>query len=219
MAPGAGRQTELKFRRWGGRRNKAGRKPGPGRRCVAHRRRAFHIPREPVHVTLRAAAGLPSLRGDHLFIALRGALAKASHATFRVLQFSAQADHVHLIVEADRPNALSCGVQGLAIRIARAINRTLGRRGRVWGDRFHAHALATPREVRNALVYVLNNVRKHIPGVRGLDPRSSAAWFGGWKTRVRRPDGSSPVAEARTWLARVGWLRWGGIGVDESPRR
>jgi hypothetical protein len=48
-------------------------------------------------------------------------------------------------------------VRGLAIRVARAVNRALGRRGRVFADRYHARALTTPRAVRHALVYVLMN--------------------------------------------------------------
>src|SRR5262249_51577855 len=36
------------------------------------------------------------------------------------------------------------------------------------GDRYHARSLSTPREVRNALVYVLNNWRKHVRGAPGL---------------------------------------------------
>jgi len=67
-----------------------------------------------------------------------------------------QVNHVHVLVEADGSTALARGVQGLSIRLAKAINRVLGRRGRVWADRFHARALRTPREVRNGLVYVID---------------------------------------------------------------
>jgi hypothetical protein len=142
----------------------------------------------------------------------------ASGDAFRVLQFSVQVDHVHLLVEAEGTSALRGGVQGLAIRIARAVNRALGRCGRVWGDRFHARMLRTPREVRNVLVYVLNNFRKHVPGARGLDPCSSARWFAGWRNRATTMAEAVPVASARTWLARVGWRRHGLIDVEEAPR-
>ena len=106
----------------------------------------------------------------------------------------------------------------MAIRAARACNRTLGRRGVVWSDRYHARMLATPREVRNALVYILANVKKHVPGTRGIDPRSSARWFEGWHRAIDAPGEPSPVAKACTWLARVGWRRHGLLGVEEAPR-
>src|SRR5262249_33939996 len=182
----------------------------------AHRRRAPHDRRCPVHVTLRACADVPSLRRDDVFAVVRAGFTRASTVSFRVLHFSVQRDHVHLLVEAE-PCGLRRGVQGLTIRIAKAINRTLRRRGKVWGDRYHARALTTPREVRHALVYVLQNWRKHLRGVRGLDPRSSAGWFTGWRTALAAPPGPAPVVRARTWLASVGWRRCGLLGMEESP--
>lgn len=211
------RQLDLTFRSWGGRRDNAGRKPGPGRRSVQHRRRAPHEPRCPVHVTLRAASGLPTLRGDRAFGAIRRAVAQASRAGFRLVHFSVQRDHLHLLVEADQAPRLQRGIQGLAIRVAKAVNRALGRRGPVWGDRYHARLLRTPREVRNALVYVLSNVRKHIARARGLDPCSSAPFFDGWRGGVSRVAAASPVVRATTWLMRVGWRRRGLIDPEERP--
>jgi REP element-mobilizing transposase RayT len=106
-----------------------------------------------VHVTLRAAGPIRCLRASRVFPSVRVSLDGASRPSFRVIQFSAQNDHLHLIVEADDGRALSNGVRGLAIRLARTVNRVLDRRGQVWADRYHARALTTPREVRNALVY------------------------------------------------------------------
>ena len=211
-------QLELRPRTWGGRRDGAGRKPAPGRRAVPHRPRVPHQRHCPAHVTLRASAAVPSLRVGRLLLATRSALAAASTSRFRVLQYSIQADHLHLVVEADGPTEFERGVRGLAIRVAKAVNRALGRAGRVWGDGYHARMLRTPREVRNALVYVLNNFRKHLRGVRGLDPCSSARWFDGWRSAPAGVVESSPVARACTWLARVGWRRRGLIDVDECPR-
>jgi hypothetical protein len=141
----------------------------------------------------------------------------ASGKRLHVVHFSVQADHVHLIVEAESRGALSRGLQGLAIRIARAVNRALGLRGKVWGDRYHARALRTPREVRNGLVYVLQNWRKHVPGAHGLDPCSSAEWFGGFRDAGETIAPWSPVAAPRTWLAAMGWRRHGSIAIGEKP--
>src|SRR5262245_10938332 len=217
MAHGA--QSAFVFRTWGGRRSGAGRPPASGRRAVPHRRRTPHDPRIPVHVTLRAAATIPSLRGDSVFGAVRGALVAAPRTSFRVLHFSVQTDHVHLLVEAEGTTGLARGCQGLAVRLAQAVNPVLGRRGSVWGDRYHARWLRTPAEVRNALVYVLQNFRKHVPHARGFDSRSSAAWFDGWRTPPPRPCEPAPVGLPRTWLARVGWRRHGRIDAGEEPRR
>jgi putative transposase len=172
-----------------------------------------------VHVTLRAKGAVPSLRSPVIFASLRRALERANKEWFRVVQFSVQTDHVHLIVEADERVPLSRGVQGLAVRLARAINRAARRRGKVWGDRFHARALTSPRQVRTALGYVLLNFCKHLRAGPGVDPCSSGPWFAGWKRPPPCASTPPPVQRAQSWLAAVGWRRAGGpIGFDEGPR-
>jgi hypothetical protein len=145
---------------------------------------------------------------------------------FRVTHYSIQRDHVHLIVEAEDAAALSCGMKGVAARLARAVNRVFGRRGPVFDGRYHHRALGTPREVRAALAYVLLNSRKHA-GERVLrsaaidlrvDPASSSRWFSGWAQPTEPPADAPAVAPARTWLLRTGWRRHGLIRPDEIPR-
>jgi putative transposase len=203
---------------WGGRRPGAGRKPGPRPR-VPHRARPAHRAAHPVHATLRASREVGSLRAARLFPAIRAALGSASGRTFRVLHFSVQADHVHLLVEAGDREALSRGLRGLAIRLARAVNRARAKRGRVWADRYHARELTTPREVRSALAYVLMNWAKHRPDARGLDPCASGWWFAGWREQHPGPPPGvdRPVVPPRTWLARVGWRRHGLISRADGP--
>src|SRR6185436_1901250 len=116
----------------------------------------------------------------------------------------------HLVVEADTRMGLIRGVQGLAVRCAKAVKKALGRKGAVWDHRYHARRLKTPREVRTAFLYVLLNFRKHHRAAPGIDPRSSGRFFDGWKRPPKPPPGPSTVAPARTWLAREGWRRAGG---------
>ena len=175
--------------------------------------------RHPVHVTLRAREDVPLLRAGDAFVAVRGALKRGSKDWFRVAEFSVQNDHVHLLVEADSRLALIRGVQGLAVRIAKAINRELGRRGPVWASRYHARRLATPAEVRAALVYVLLNFCKHLGAPPGIDPCSSGRWFDGW-AGIPPPSEVSPLPEPRTWLLKIGWRLAGGpIHFSEAPVR
>jgi REP element-mobilizing transposase RayT len=171
-------------------------------------------------VTLRARAGLPSLRSQRAFAALGRALSLSSRGAFRVLHFSAQTDHLHLIVEADSRRALGRGVQGLAGRCARAVNKAWERHGAVWAHRFHARPLRTPTEVRHALAYVLLNFRKHLRAAPSIDPRSSGRWFDGWRDPPATATLPGTLSRPRTWLASVGWQRGGGpIDVREVPGR
>ena len=151
---------------------------------------------------------------------------------FRLTQYSLQSNHLHLIAEAGDRRALSRGMQGLLVRVARAPNELWRRVGSVFSDRFHARELRSPREVRAALVYVIQNARHHGLHFRGVDPCSSGAWFDGWKERFSVAVGEraaiasgeqlasaigAPVAQARTWLLSEGWRRRGLIEIDESP--
>ena len=178
-------QLDLPFKRpgRGGARKNAGRKPGPHPR-TPHRARPRHDAGHPVHVTLRARLG--SLRSQFLYPSVRIAISRATrHAPerFRIVHYSVQSNHVHLIVEAAERRALTAGVHGLEMRITRYVNDLLMRRGPLWADRWHGRALKSPRETRNALVYVLANFRKHAsrPVPSGVDPCSSGTWFHGWR--------------------------------------
>ena len=147
---------------WGGRRAGAGRKRNPKRRSVDHLTRARVTRHTPVHVTMRVLPEVWTLRTKRAFRVLRSAMSAASDRLgLRLCDFSVQGNHLHLVVEAENTRSLSRGMQGLSVRIARALNRLMGRRGKVLADRFHSHVLRTPREVAHALHYVRYNDDKH----------------------------------------------------------
>ena len=89
-------------------------------------------------VTLRSH--LAPLRSQFLFPVVRLALLRAGRRAstrFRVVHFSVQRDHLHLIVEARDKRALSSGMRSVAIRVARYVNDVLSRRGALWAERWH----------------------------------------------------------------------------------
>jgi hypothetical protein len=175
--------------------------------------------RFPVLVTLRLRPELPSLRTGREHRTVLTVLSRASErVSFRVVHVSIQVNHLHLIVEAADARALSRGMSGLGVRLAHALNGNWRRCGPVLEYSYHARILRSPREVRNALIYVLNNGRKHGVQGRGVDPGSTGPWFDGWKDLSLRP-GPCPLPTARTWLLAIGWRRRGLIAVAESPRR
>jgi REP element-mobilizing transposase RayT len=143
---------------------------------------------------------------------------------FRLVHYSIQNDHVHMIVEAASARDLACGLKSIAARFARGVNRVFGRAGQVLADRSHVHVLRTPREVRNAIAYVLLNGRRHLanrgralPRIACIDPASSGRWFSGWRKGAPPAQGPPAVAVPRTWLLSVGWRRRGLIDLAEIP--
>ncbi len=141
----AQRELEVAARRtWGGRRAGAGRKPGP-QPPVPHRLRAGLARRYPMHVTLKIRTGLPSLRSVMLVREIeRNFRACCNRGDFRLVHYSLLSNHVHLIVEAPDASALARGMKAIGSRLARAVNRLLGRRGPVLLERFHLRVLRTP---------------------------------------------------------------------------
>ena len=117
------------------------------------------------------------------------------------------------------------------MRLARRINPVLSRCGTLFNERYHARVLKSPRQVRNALRYVLLNERKHSAergekvGRYWVDPYSSGFWFDGWKKRPRFDEPwqkelfarGSPTAAPTVWLLTDpnGWRRHGLIALDE----
>jgi putative transposase len=184
---------------------------------------------------LRVEAGLHSLRGCKMFRALHGALAAGNERPgFRLVEYSVQQGHFHLIVEAKDAASLSRAVQGLAIRLARTVNRTQRRTGRVFADRYRSRLIRGSRDARNTLRYVLNNARRHVRfarrnPTRWTDPCSSAPWFRKWSVPRGVPDftpdrrhatlvslGSAAVPSV-TRLLTSGWARAGPIELLHIP--
>jgi hypothetical protein len=162
------------------------------------------------------ASNSPNLRSPSIFAVVRRSIARAHEARFHIVHFSVQQDHLHLIVEAGDRIALRNCVRGLAIRIARAVNRVAKRRGARFIDRFHARPLSTPREVRASVVYVLQNFRKHLRAPRGLDPCSSGPVR--WMNQAARAAPWRMPGRARSELAcPIGWRRCGLVDDSESP--
>jgi len=217
-------QLELELKipvRWGGAREGSGRKPAPRPR-VWHRARIEFPESHPGLVTIRVRKDVPSLRTVFFVRELERSLREMlKRKEFRVTQYSIQHDHVHLLVEAADTSALSRGMKAVCARLARAVNRVFGRSGSVLDGRYHHRPLRTPREVRNALAYVLLNARKHAselaPAFPGIDPASSGKWFEGWAEPHEPASDRPAVARAQTWLLRAGWRRHGLIRTDEVP--
>src|SRR5207248_633860 len=183
---------QLELPTWGGRRRGAGRKRRGPLALVSHKKRPRHSARFPLHAVVRTRPDLPRLRKREIFQAIQEALrAGGNRFGFRLVHFSVQGNHVHLIVEAIDSLSLTRGMQGLMVRIARAINRAARRRGKVFADHYFARELRTPAEVRRAVRYVLDNHLVHANAEPRTDPCASRA----------------PLVAPRTWLLCIGWLR------------
>ena len=168
-----------------------------------------------------------------MLLILRNQRRRAYSDAFRILHFSIQSNHIHLILEADNGptedpetrhlNAIRSGVSGFMIAFAQRLNSMLERKGPIWADRYHRRDLRTPTETKNALRYVFANARRHgvpLPGDGSCDPFSSAQHFDGFSKpltgRFEEP-GRWPILRPRTWLLEKGWKKHGLIDPWDIP--
>ena len=211
---------------WGGARPGAGRE----KKLVhdpSHTTRPVHQARHPAHISVRVLPVVGRLRKRKLWQVFRTMALRAGDLdTFRVVHLSIQSNHLHMLVEGADAEAIARGIQRFLSMAARAINKLLGRRGKVFMHRYHRVDITSPRQMRNALAYVLNNWRRHREDVTTvgaenelIDPYSTAWAFDGWRDLDERPSWDRlPSAEPTTWLLRVGWRRGGPLlSVREVP--
>jgi putative transposase len=250
-----GRKREAK-NRLGKKRIGRPKKPNAG---VPHSERKAFKSYQPLHVTLRVVRDIGRLRNRAAYTAIReAAITVLRHETFRIVQLSIQGTHIHLIVEAENREALAFGMKAFGISAAKHLNAAFSfgdawwdrairraragqganawperRKGRVFGDRYHATIITKPRQARQELAYVLNNWRKHredrAERARGwkIDPFATGWCFDGWREREderfawKLRDGYEPIPTwlPKSWLLREGWRRYGLISTHEVPSR
>jgi REP element-mobilizing transposase RayT len=227
-------QQAFEFRTWGGKRKGAGRKQVNEHKSQPHRVRPEITSRMAVLVTLRVVENVRRMRRMDAYKALRKALQVVlARTNFRVVHQSIQANHIHLVVEAENKVALARGMQAFQTSAARRLNQVdiddsgKARTGQVFIDRYHMEVVTTPTHARHALAYVLNNWRRHkedrAPRTRtwSLDKYSSAISFTGWAERsewlVPADHDPLPVSSPQSWLLREGWKLGGAISIYEAP--
>jgi REP element-mobilizing transposase RayT len=149
------------------------------------------------------AAHVWNLRSRRSFRAVGPAIyAAAERFDVRIVQFSILGNHIHLLVEAADDLALARAAKGFLVRVAKRLNRMMGCSGRVLGDRYDARLLRSPTEVRRAIAYIRDNMRRHACAWGNHLP---AGWVDPYSSDALGR--SCHLPPPRSWLLRVGWHR------------
>jgi len=157
----------------GGRRPRAGRPPKAEGEHTGHRARVAVSSRHPVHVRLAMVTGIQLRRGNGQ-AALRAACAEGKgRFELRLVCVKVIGSELHFLVEAKDRDALTHGMQGLAVRIARAVNKALGRTGKLFVARYQACSLRTAEQTRAAVELVASEGHVVAPPA---NRRLRAAW-------------------------------------------
>ncbi|MGE4132722.1 MAG: hypothetical protein AB7F86_13850 [Bdellovibrionales bacterium] len=183
----------------------------------------------PLHLTWRLKDHVVNLRCGEVLALFRRAAARSKNFGLRVIHFSIQSNHLHLIVECKNNEALKRGTRSLAASIGKGVRNLTGSRGSVFAGRFDLKVLTGPTMVRNAMAYVLQNYSKHAKLLNHIDRYSSAPYFSAWRRLLgaragpiledaSRKDSSQMfrcenhslpdfLSPPRSWLAKEGWMR------------
>jgi hypothetical protein len=150
------KRMKLNGKNWGGRRRGAGRKRMKSK-GVAHRTRENVNHRTPMHINFKYRT---HVRNKERLKLLKRSIQNARSHGLKILHYSFQRNHVHLIIEAINNETLTRGMRSLTITFAKGVNM-----GRIQVERYHLHVLRSLRETRNAMMYVLFNEQKHERGI------------------------------------------------------
>ena len=215
-------QQALQFsNKWGGWRERAGRKKRTS--GTAHATRPALKRELPTHVTMKRLPGLDSFRRNGVYQLITAVFKAAQKDDFRIVH-SIQHDHLHLLIEADSREAMTCGMRGLGRRLGYHLNKKWERKGSIFAERFHERILDNLQQVVNTLRYVLNNHRKHgiARNANRPDPLSSGKYFDGWLDyfHIPKPSSKDSWLEPRSWKLRIGWKkRYPLIPIGSTPSR
>lgn len=206
-----------KIRGWGGKRSRAGRPSRSGQ--VSHGKRPSVTGSTPVHVTWRLKGNSVNLRCFRVSEIFKSSALGAKKFGLRILHYSIQGNHLHIMAEASENSELYRGIRSFVVRFSRGIKGIVSVRGPLFDGRYHLHVLKTPTEVKRALAYILQNFSKHSKLIWYLDEFSSAPFFRQWsallglklgpllKDKEHFLDLPMHLSRPRSWLAREGWLR------------
>jgi REP element-mobilizing transposase RayT len=129
---------------------------------IYHRSRP-EIPRaRPVHVTIKSNKNIiPNLRSKVFYKEIRQGMKRARILGIRIIHFSVQRDHVHMLIEAENKKQLGESMRALSISLSKRFSFTLKKKVKALKNRYHLHILKSLQEIKNATNYILHNGQKH----------------------------------------------------------
>lgn len=141
----------------GGRRPKCGRKRLKSK-GVSHRSREQVTGRDLLHINFKYKT---YVRSDAFYEVFKRGIKNSARFDFKILSFSIESNHIHLIAEAGNSDNLTLGMKSLTCTLSKGLNLIKNTNGKTQIERFHLHILKNPQEARNAINYVLFNHEKH----------------------------------------------------------
>jgi hypothetical protein len=148
-------------------------------RPAKHDRNTRHIRRDRIHkltslhITIKVRQNKADIKSKRILKALHHAIMRGRLKGMKVIHYTLEYNHVHLLVEAHCHKIMHKGMQAFGISIAKAINKIKITKGTVYKHRYHLRKINSPRELKNVLHYIFHNGIHHKRAFSILDPYNS----------------------------------------------
>lgn len=140
---------------------------------IRHTTREVIKKKTALHLTIKVRPNKADIKSKAVLKALHHAIKRARLKKLKIIHYTLEYNHLHLLVETSGNQALHSGMQALGISLSKAINRIKFCSGGVYKHRYHLRVITSLRDYKNVLNYILNNGVKHKRTSSVLDPYNS----------------------------------------------
>lgn len=151
-------------------------RPASNDKGIRHTRRERITKQSALHFTIKVRENKADIKNKRLLKILHHAIKRARLKKLKVLHYSLEYNHVHLLVEARDNQIIHQGMQAFGISFAKAINKIKFLKGRVYKNRYHFRKITSLRDYKNVLLYIFRNGIKHKRTQSLFDPYNSMVY-------------------------------------------
>ncbi|MGZ3789032.1 MAG: transposase [Bacteriovorax sp.] len=140
---------------------------------IRHSSRPFLKKPSSLHLTVKIKKNRADMKNKSVLGLLKRAIKNARRQGLKVIHYSLEYDHVHLLIEADNNYILGKGMQAFGVTLSKAINRMRKLKGGVYKHRYHFRHISSARELKNVMNYIFTNGLKHKTAKNIMNPFNS----------------------------------------------
>ena len=126
-----------------------------------------------LHLTIKVRSNKADIKSKSILKALHHAIKRARLKKLKIIHYTLEYNHLHVLVECHNNKILHQGMQAFGISLSKAINRIKRLKGAVYKHRYHFRKCTSRRDYKNVLHYIFANGVKHKRTSSYIDPYNS----------------------------------------------
>jgi REP element-mobilizing transposase RayT len=140
---------------------------------IRHTERPIFTSPSSLHLTVKILRAKANLKNKMILSILKRSIMNARKMGLRVIHYSLEYDHVHLLIEAENNFILGKGMQAFGVTFSKALNRLRKIKGSVYKHRYHFRKIVGARQLKNVMNYIFSNGLKHKTSKSLINPFNS----------------------------------------------